>query len=224
MTGKNEETSSVKLNAFIEKNKKVLLTVLVVIVCAVVALVAVSAVSSNGSEKALSAIDEISYTLTHESSALEASELDARRADALGKLAAYTSKGGIAGARANMLCAEIVYQQEKYEDSINYWKATANKSKKSYLAPIAYYNIATCYEELNKLDDAAANYKLAADSKDFTLKGHAKFNYGRVLEAQGKYADAVTAYTELNDELPDDTWAKLAKTRIITLKVEGKAE
>ena len=47
---------------------------------------------------------------------------------------------------------------------------------------------------------------------------------GRALEAKGDYKAAVEAYTALNDRTPEDTWAKLAKTRILTLQVEGKAE
>lgn len=225
MTEREEsQTSSGKLSAFIEKNRVAFISVLVAVVVLLVAFIAVSSVLSKGTDKNLAAIDEISYTLTNESSSLEEAELNARRIDALDKLAAYTSKGGIVGARANLLCAELAYQQTKYEDALSYYKATAAKSPKSYLAPLAIYNAATCYEELNNLEEAAANYKTAADNKDFALKAHAKFSYGRVLEAQGKYADAVAAYTQLNDELPNDTWAKLAKTRIITLKAEGKAE
>ncbi len=65
---------------------------------------------------------------------------------------------------------------------------------------------------------------LAADNKDFVMRAHAAFNYGRILEEQGKYAEAVEAYAKLNDELPDDTFAKLAKTRIIQIKLDGKTE
>ena len=43
-------------------------------------------------------------------------------------------------------------------------------------------------------------------------------------EAKGDFKAAVEAYTALNDRTPEDTWAKLAKTRILTLQVEGKAE
>lgn len=225
MTEREElQTSSGKLNAFIEKNRKALISALVAVIVLLVAFIVVSNVVSKSSDKNLAAIDEISYTLTNESASLEEAELNARRIDALDKLAAYNSKSGIVGARANMLSAELAYQQTKYDDAINYWKAVASKSSKTYLAPIAAFNIASCYEELNNLDEAAANYKAAADNKDFALKAHALFSYGRVLETQGKYADAVAAYTQLNDELPDDSWAKLAKTRIITLKAEGKAE
>ena len=56
------------------------------------------------------------------------------------------------------------------------------------------------------------------------MRSHAMFSYGRVLEAQGKYADAVAAYKDLNSNFPDDSWANLAKSRVIALQNEGKAE
>ena len=123
-----------------------------------------------------------------------------------------------------MICAEIAFQQKKYQESADFWKAAAKKAKKSYIAPIAYFNIGVCYEQLNNIDAAAENYKIAADNKSFVIKNHAKFSYGRVLEAQGKYAEAVSVFTEINDSNPDDSWAKLAKSRIIALKVQGKVE
>lgn len=80
------------------------------------------------------------------------------------------------------------------------------------------------YEDLNQFDDAAASYKKAWESKDFVMRAHAGFSYGRVLEGQEKYEDAKAAYEALNDQLPDDSFAKLAKTRLIQLKIDGKIE
>jgi len=217
-------TAGAKTANFLEKNKKGLVTVLVTVIVLLAGYIVFANVTTKGSLKNLEKVDAISYELTNGSAGLEADELNARKASALEKLAAYTSKGGVAGVRANLLCAEIAYSQEKYEDAVVYWKKAAAAGKKSYTAPLAYFNMAAAYENLNKLDDAAASYKLAADSKDFVMKTHAEYNYGRVLETQGKYAEAVAVYNALNDEMPDDTWAKLAKTRVIALQVAGKAE
>lgn len=219
-----KQTASAKLNSYMEKNKKGFLWIFVVLVVALVALIVVTKVADSSKTKALEAIDEITFTLTDGSSSLEEGELNARRIDAIDNLASYVNKGGIVGARANLLCADLYYQMEKYTEAVSYWKAAADKSKKSYIAPLAYFNIASASEEMKNLDDALAYYKLAADSNNFAMTTHAKFSYGRVLEAQGKTVEAVAAYTELNDSNPDDSWAKLAKTRIIALKAEGKAE
>jgi len=219
-----KKTAGAKLNGFMEKNRTLLITVLIVIVCLLAGYIACSVISGKQKSKNLSAIDQITYEMTSSSASLEDNEIEARRNAALEKLEAYNKKGGVVGVRANMLTADLLFQQEKYEEAAAHYEKVASLKKRDYTAPLAVYNAGVCYEQLKKLDAAEANYKKAADNKEFVLANHAKFSYGRVLEAEGKYADAVTAYNEVVNKDPDDTWAKLAKTRILTLQSEGKAE
>lgn len=218
-----KQTASSKLNGLMEKNRKGLIACAIICCVLLVAFIVVTSVLNSSKNKIIAAVDEISYELTNGSAALEEVEVKTRCETALEKVKPYTTKGGIAGARANMLAAEVAYNLGNYADSAEYWKAVASKSKNTYLEPIAQFNLGACNEELKNLDEAAAAYKKAADNKDFVQKAHAKFSYARVLEAQGKYADAYAAYKELNDVLPDDTWANLAKTRMIGLEKDGKA-
>ena len=222
MADYEEMTASKKLAGFIEKNKKAFIAILIVLVCCLIGYIIFASVAKSNKSKNLQALDEISYELTSKSSDLEDAEIEARIATALEKAAPLTKKGGVVGARANMFCAELAFKQEKYEDAANYWKDAAAKAKKSYLAPISYFNLATCYENLGNVDAAMENYKLAADNNDFVMRTHAMFSYGRILEAKADYAKAAAAYTELNDNFPSDSWAKLAKSRLISLKNEGK--
>ena len=224
MADYEEMTASKKLAGFIEKNKKAFIAILIVLVCCLIGYIIFASVAKSNKSKNLQALDEISYELTIKSSDLEDAEIEARIATALEKAAPLTKKGGVVGARANMFCAELAFKQEKYEDAANYWKDAAAKAKKSYLAPISYFNLATCYENLGNVDAALENYKLAADNNDFVMRTHAMFSYGRILEAKADYAKAAAAYTELNDNFPSDSWAKLAKSRLISLKNEGKIE
>lgn len=224
MADYEEMTASKKLAGFIEKNKKAFIAILIVLVCCLIGYIIFASVAKSNKSKNLQTLDEISYELTSKSSELEDAEIEARIATALEKAAPLTKKGGIVGTRANMFCAELAFRQEKYEDAANYWKDAAAKAKKSYLAPISYFNLATCYENLGNVDAALENYKLAADNNDFVMKPHAMFSYGRILETKGDYATAAAAYTELNDNFPSDSWAKLAKSRLISLKNEGKIE
>ena len=78
--------------------------------------------------------------------------------------------------------------------------------------------------EVETLSGADFHTGLAADDNNFVVKTHAKFSYGRVLEAKGDFAGAAAAYTELNDSFSDDSWANLAKSRLIALKKDGKIE
>ncbi len=217
-----EQTASKKLAGFIEKRKKGFITILIVVVALLIGYVIFASVANKNKEKGLQAIDEITFELTDKSTDLSDAELETRLNTAFEKASAYTSKGGIVGARANMLCAGITYQQKKYAESADFWKAAAEKAKKSYIAPLCYFNLAVCYEEAGKTDDAAANYKLAADNKNFVARTHALFSYARIMETKGDYEAASAAYNELNDNYADSSWANLAKSRIIALKNEGK--
>lgn len=218
MAEKETVTAGKKLNDFMEKNRAVFITILVVIICFLIGFISTTAIINSSKSKDIAKIEEISYTLTKGSTSIEEAELNTRCDTALSELAAFTKKGGIVGARANMLCADITYDQEKYAESVEYWKATAEKAKKSYIAPLAYFNMGVCNEELNNIEAACENYKTAAQYKDFVLKAHAKFSYGRTLESLGKKDEAITVYTELIDSTPEDSFAKLAKTRVIALQ------
>ncbi|MCQ2592149.1 MAG: tetratricopeptide repeat protein [Treponema sp.] len=217
-----KETASSKLNDFLEKNRKLIIGLFIALVAAVIVVICVSVVGTKTKEKNLAAIDALTYELVNNSVSLEDSELDARRNEIIEKLLPYTKKGGVSGVRANMLAAELSYQKKDYASAVDYWTTVAAKDKKAYTAPLANYNKGVCLEQLNKNEEAADAYKLASQSEDFIFKTHAMFSYGRVLESLGKYDDAVKTYTELNDTDPDDNWAKLAKTRIIDLTVQGK--
>lgn len=224
MAETEKTTASSKMTAFLEKNRKAFIAGLAVIVVALVAYIVVDACAQNTAKKGLAKIDEISYALTNNSIGIEDAEIEARRTAAFENLAPLAKKAGVVGVRANMLLAELEYQQNNYENAMNYWKAAASKDKKSYTAPLAYYNIASCCEALNNLEDAEAYYKKCADAKDFVLKLHAQFSYARVLEANGKYAEAVAVYKDMENAAPDDDWSKLGKTRVLKLQLEGKTE
>lgn len=224
MEVKENKKTSDKINSFLEKNRKGLLIVLVAAVVVIAGFSVCTIITSKTAEKTLSAVEEISYNLTEGSAGLEGEELEAKCAKALEDLAPYFSKGGVAGASANRLAAEIAFQKKDYEGALAYWTASAEKNKKAYTAPLAYFNMGVCCEELGKVAEAEANYKKAADFENFILKAHALFSLGRIYEAQGKFAEAAEAYKTANDKCPDDSWSFLAKSRLIDLKIQGKIE
>lgn len=215
----DKESSSEKLNGFLEKNKVWLFSVVGAIVIAVVVFVLVVVCSGKSSEKVLSAVDEITFELTKESSDLSESELSKRREAAMESLKPYLSKSGVGGVRANMLAAELSFQIKDYDSALSYWGDAAKKGIKSYTAPLCFYNMGVCAEEDGNLDVAAENYAKASEYKDFIMKSHAMFSLGRVYEAQKENEKAIEVYTNLVNEKPEDSWAKIAKTRIISLEL-----
>lgn len=220
----SDVTAGSKVTSFLNKNKILFVILLACLCVALIAFIIISKISASSKEKSLSRIDEISFALTDGSASLSDGELEERQLDALDSLSDLTGKGGIVGARANMLCAELSYQLQKYEDSVNYWKAVADKSKKNYLHSIAMYNLGAMYEQLSQKENAAESYKAAYEDKNCLFAAHAGFSYARVLESLGKYGDAAEVYQKLNDDSPSDSWAKLAKTRIIALRAEKKID
>ncbi|MCQ2572411.1 MAG: tetratricopeptide repeat protein [Treponema sp.] len=225
MSEKNEKTtSSEKLNSFIEKNRVCLFTVLGVLVVAVICYTIVLSVSSKSKEKALSQIDEITYVLTKDSAGLEDAELEAKRAVALEAVTPFLNKGGVAGVRANMLAADLAFQAKDFAKAFDYYAAAASKSKKSYTAPLAYYNMGVCAEQLGNAEDAIANYKKASDSEGFVLKSHALFSLGRAYESKNDNEKAAEAYNSIINGSPDDIWANVAKTRLLDMKAKGNIQ
>lgn len=213
-----------RLSGYVMRHRIPLIIVVTLVVAAIVVYSAYTIAASNINGKGIARIDTIEYELTKNSSDLPESDLETRRADAMTKITRYLKKGGIVGVRANMLAADIAFERKNYAAAKTYWAEAAGKGKKAYTAPLAYYNEAVCAEEMNNTADAVSLYGKAADTEDFMLAAHARFSQGRVYEAQGDYKNAADAYNKVNDKYPDDTWAHLAKTRLIALKAEGKTE
>lgn len=215
-------TVGTKLTSFMEKNKKAIICVFAVVVVAVIAFVAVSSISASTKVKNLAKLDEITYVLTKDAMNAEESVLADRLSAAKDSVAPYLNKGGVVGARANFIAAEVAVQQKNYKDALSYYEAAASKAGKSYLGSILTYNTASCYEMTGDLAKACELFKKAAADEDFLLRAHAQFNVGRICEAMGKANDAYDAYSELVNRKPDLEWSKVAKSRMLTLEIEGK--
>lgn len=226
MVQKNVEKKllSENLGDFILRNLRVIFVFCGVLLLGAVCAVVVISVNEKTIEKGLGKIDLISYELTNKSYDLSETEIAARQDKAVSSLSELVGKSGIVGVRANMLSAEIYYQKKDFENARSAWLAAAQKGKNTYIAPIALFNAASCCEELGNLDDAAAGYKSASEVKDFYEAAHALFSLGRVQEAKEDFVAAAASYQALVDKSPEDSWAKLAKNRLVSLKISGKVE
>lgn len=178
----------------------------------------ISTVVQNMRSTDLSSISDILYRLSQ----AEEADYDSARETALTELAPYMSKGAVVGVRANMAAADIYFAQSRWQEACDAWLAAARKDSRAYTAPLAWYNAAVCYEELGNTEEALRYYRSAADFKGFTLVSHALFSAARVKDESGDYEGAAAIYQELNDSYPSDSWASLAKSRLIALQAEGK--
>lgn len=214
-----KQNTEEKVEGFMARNRGFIICLIAVVALVVVALCVIVGVTDSSVKKGLSKVDSIEYTLTRDSASLSDEDALSRQTLALDSLKPFVSKKNVVGVRANMLTADILFEQKKYEESKKAWLDAANAGKKSYTAPVCYFNAALCAEELDDLASAAELYEKAASAPDFLLVTHALFSQGRVLETSSKTAEALEVYKTLVEKYSGDSWANLAQSRIIALEI-----
>ena len=222
-TAEEEEKKTVAsaMDAFLSSNGKILLCVVAIAVVVLIVSIAGITIGDNVKVKQLSAIDKISYALTHKSSALSDDELNTRRDNALEQLSVYAAKKNVVGVRANMLIGDIQYQKNNFEEARSAYLAVAQAAPKAYTAPLAYYNAAECSENLGDTENAIAYYEKAEGYSDFMMLTHTIFNIGRIKEMAKDIEGAKKSYTKLSENYPEDSWTKIAKSRLLSFEVKG---
>ncbi|GMO63269.1 MAG: hypothetical protein Ta2A_10270 [Treponemataceae bacterium] len=173
--------------------------------------------------------DKIVAETAEEKEAKKAAKVEADKAAAKTALdsldsSGLTEKKGIAGIRANMFKAGLLFAEEKWEDARSAWLTAADLDKKSYMAALSWYNAAVCSEELDDKENAIAYYEKCIATEDFTLLAHAIFNAGRVKDESGDYKGAAEHYQKLVDAYPESGWTNIAHSRLLSLRIEEKVE
>ena len=216
---KNENPSE-KVESFISKNRKSILTVAVIVIAAAIAVAAFLLVKNNIKEKNLAAVDEIEFVYTNKSSDLTDEELTERQDVALASLEEYLSLSGTAGVRANLLAASIAYDKADFAKAASYYEAAALADEKAYTAGTAYFNAASAYEQLS--DDAKAKdfYLKASEVPEFLSASHALFNVARLTAKAGNTDEAKALYQKVIDTYADTPWAELSQTYLIEFDVK----
>lgn len=223
---KNEKTAKLdKLGSFISTNKVVLYVIAAIIVAGLIAFFVTEKVIEKNTSEGITKIELIEHALLDNAEGLSDSELADRYTSALNNLSAYSSKGGIVGARADALNAEIFYRQNDFEKARASYLSAAKKAGKNYFASLCRYNAASASEELNDVDKALELYEIVAADENFADPTRALFAVGRIKESKLDFNGAKEAYEKiLAKNNNNDQWANLAKTRVLSLQNEGKIE
>jgi len=130
-----------------------------------------------------------------------------------------------AAQRARLIEADLAYRARDWAKAAAAYQALASGFPRSYLAPLALLDSGACYEELGDGKKALEAYqRIGSRYRDSYLLPQALFASGRLLEAAGDFAGASTVYNQLDEEHPDSNWTKLARNRIIDLKLKGKIQ
>jgi tetratricopeptide (TPR) repeat protein len=151
-------------------------------------------------------------------------KIDAAVTQALADLEAYTGGKGVIAVRANMLKAELLYRDKKYAEASSAWVAAAEADTKAYTAPTSYLNAGGAAEERDDRASAISYYEKVVSYGDYPLLTRALFNLGRVKDENSDFTGAAEAYRKLVDEHAEDSWANIAKSRLLQLQAEGKVE
>ncbi len=214
-----------KLGDFLSRNSKVLFGILCGAIVLIVAYVVCFYASTSSVRKNLDKIEVIEYSFTKDASAIDGAELASRQETALKNLDPYLNKGGIVGARANMLAADIYGQKKDWQASKDAWLKAASKRKGTYLESLCDFNAAAACEELGQSDEALKLYEKVSADKNFVDRSRAYFNAGRLKEDAGDFEGAKVFYKAIGElGYTNDSWNDLAKTRLIDLENKGKTK
>jgi TolA-binding protein len=136
-------------------------------------------------------------------------------------VASYPRQYG--GQRALFIRADLNFANKAWDAALADYQAIASRFPQSYLAPIGLFNAGVCFEEKGDTDSALKMYTRIADSyKTSTVSPRAIFNAGRLQEAKSAWDEARTSYESLESLYASSIWTKLAKDRIVGLKVLGR--
>jgi tetratricopeptide (TPR) repeat protein len=213
--------SSDTIFLFIQKYRTFFVVLLALIVAGLLGSVAFFSVRNQMQKKAIAKLEEIEKQKTELGDVKDA---EAEKVDAiLNDLIAFAPTAfGYASAKAYALAADIYAARNEWNLAEESWLHSAQKGAKTYLAPISLFNAAVAAEEQGKLEEALNYYKQTLDFTGiFAAAQRARFNIGRICEAQGDKEAAKEAYRILIEKGGgDSSWAKLAQSRIIALELE----
>lgn len=161
-------------------------------------------------------------TWRQESDAAKKAALEKDLFDQLGAVInRYSRQYG--GQRGLFLRAEAWYDKKAWDSAQKDYQALAARFPKSYLAPISLFDAAVCAEEKGDTDSALNLYLNASSTyKDSAVAPRALFDAGRLYEAKSDWTNAQKTYQSMDESYSRSMWTRLAKNRLVELKVLGK--
>ncbi len=223
MESNEKKTLSANVTDTILRSRKVIVTIIIVTITfaiiAAVFLTVRSAKVKDGLEQ-LDAI-ELRYESLEKDSDSYAIEVEAVLSDAEILSEDFS---GVVLVRTSMLMAEINFELENWSSARELYLSAYEADSEAYSAPLNLYNAAVSSEELGDLDAAIEYFDKAAAFENFALSARAMFNAARIEELNGDFQVAHDRYVLINDTHATTEWASLAKSRIIYLKAENKAQ
>jgi len=209
------------INEFIQRYRKPIFASAGVILLALIGFIAVLSIMDIMNGKAISAVEEfgdryenLKPSITEDYSAVDVEEL-------LAEVEAFArGHSGYAGGKSWSIVGNIHSDLKDWPASETAWASAAKAAKKTYLAPIAFFNAGAAAEEQGKTEEAIEYYTSSlAFAADFPGASRAQFAIGRLRESLGDNDAAIEAYRAVISGWPNDqVWPSLAHSRIIALE------
>ena len=213
-----------KTEGWISTHKNLIIYSCIAVVAIIIIAMVITFVSGNGS----SSLDTELATLETGYSEYKVMDADAEgydekletvksSADALVTEAGLTK---YAGAKAEIILAEIDYAEGNYADAADKYEAVYQAQKSTYLGQVALYSKAVAVEESGDKTGALDLYNrvFSEYGTEGLYASRALFNAARLTEESDK-ALAISIYEQLVGEFEESSseYAKLAKSRISQL-------
>ena len=221
----DESTTAEKLIDFIQKNRRLLFAGFFVIIVALVGSLIGLTVRERTTTSAFIMIDsfeqrhaDLSFYIGNE--AIEALLRQGEITALLEELALFAARNsGFPAARAHSIRAAIFEAQGRWPEAERAWTAAGVSARRTYFAPISFFNAAVAAEEHGDLAAALDLYSSALAYEDAVFTAiRAQFSIGRLHEAKNDTEAALAAYRSLLSRWPmDPLFSNLAQSRILLL-------
>lgn len=131
--------------------------------------------------------------------------------------------GKEAGNTATVFWADAMFQQGKFDDAIaGYQQYLTAARADDALRIVANEGLGYAFEGKKDLDKARDAFeKMSKEALGEPAKARAAYHLARILEAQGKKAEAAAAFQKLKDEFKEATAAREADERLSLLAMQG---
>ena len=128
------------------------------------------------------------------------------------------------GQRGLFLRADLNYAKKAWDAALKDYETLAARFPKSYLAPVSLFNAARLRRGKGRHGRGAEAVRAGLHQPTRTRRWRPAriFNAGRIDEAKGAWADAQKKYEQMDSLYSQSVWTKLAKNRLVELKVQGK--
>ena len=211
-----KKTLGSRITEIIENSRVVIISILggAIVIALIIGLVVFFKNSSI--EKGLTELDQIEYKYI--SLDAESETLNEDKTAILMEVTSFAKEAtGVVSLRSYLFAGNIAFELEKWSEARDLYVNAFNADTDSYTAPIALFNAGVCSDELNELDVAIDYLEKSVEFENFPLKARALFNLGRIHEANNATDSALSIYEQVSADYPDSSWAKLAKSRKISL-------